>query len=108
MIALGHHGWTLNFTNDYYCWQGKRTIDICLDYPGDVRQMILHEIAHIDTAKYCNQRHNPDFWKRYEYLTRRFLRSDIDENNKKHKNYMTIGYYNLAYGPKKYRYGKTS
>lgn len=97
MIKLGHHDWTINFCNDYYCWINKKRIDIDLSYNGDVRQIILHEIAHIDTAKYCNQKHNPDFWKRLEYLTKKYLKSDLDEHQKTHKQYMTFGYYKKIY-----------
>ena len=66
-------------------------------HKGDIRQIILHEIAHIDTAKYCNQRHNPQFWKRLEYLTNKFLKKGLDKHQLKHKEYMTNGYYSLKY-----------
>ncbi len=97
MMKLGHHNWKLNFCNDYYCWKNKKRIDIDLKYKGDIRQIILHEIAHIDTAKYCNQRHNPQFWKRLEYLTNKFLKKGLDKHQLKHKEYMTNGYYSLKY-----------
>lgn len=54
MMYLGHHGWKIEFCNDNYCWIEDKTITIDLTYKPDVRQIILHEIAHIDTAKYCN------------------------------------------------------
>lgn len=97
MMFLGHHDWTINFCNDYYCWHFYKRIDIDLSYDGDVKQIILHEIAHIDTAKYCNQKHNPAFWKKLEYLTWKFLKTDLDEHQKKHKEYMSVGYYSLKY-----------
>ena len=62
-----------------------------------LRQIILHEIAHIDTAKYCNQKHNPAFWKHLSYLTWRFLRQDIDNNQKRHQDFMSVGYHSLYY-----------
>ena len=101
MINLGHHGWTIRFCNDNYCWISKKRIDIDLSYKGDVRQIILHEIAHIDTAKYCNQKHNPQFWKRLEYLTKKYLKQPLDKLQIEHKKYMSNGYYGLIYGPKK-------
>jgi len=97
MIKLNYHGWRINFCNDYYCWIGKKRIDIDITYNGDVRQIILHEIAHINTAKYCNQKHNPAFWKRLEYLTQRFLGRNLDKQQKEHKKFMTTGCYSLCY-----------
>ena len=100
MIKLGYHGWTLNFCNDCYCWINKKRIDIDLSYGGDgadVRQIILHEIAHIDTAKYCNQKHNPQFWKRLEYLIHKFLKCELDEHQQHHKKWMSNGYYKICY-----------
>ena len=97
IVKLGHYDWTINFCNDYYCWHFYKRIDVSLNYNGDIRQIILHEIAHIDTAKYCNQKHNPQFWKRLEYLTRKFLKDNLDKHQKKHKEYMSLGYYSLKY-----------
>lgn len=97
MIKLGHYDWSIRFCNDNYCWKEHKRIDIDPTYDGDVRQIILHEIAHIDTAKYCNQKHNPDFWNRLNYLTWRFLKKDLDKHQKRHKEYMTNGFYRLCY-----------
>lgn len=97
MMYLGIHGWKLVLSNDCYCWKYKKEITVDRNYKGDLRQIILHEIAHINTAKYCNQKHNPSFWKHLCYLTRRFIKQDIDVNQKKHKQYMTIGIYSLCY-----------
>jgi hypothetical protein len=97
MIKLGHYDWSIRFCNDNYCWIEHKRIDINLTYDGDVHQIILHEIAHIDTAKYCNQKHNPDFWKRLNYLTWKFLKKDLDEHQKRHKKYQTNGLYNMRY-----------
>ena len=94
---LGYYDWTLCFCNDNYCWINQKRIDVDLNYDGDIRQIILHEIAHIDTAKYCNQKHNPSFWKRLEYLTMKYLKRDLDKNQKNHKKYMTIGRISLIY-----------
>lgn len=109
IIRLGHYGWNINFCNSCYCWLPHKRIDINLNYGGDIRQIILHEIAHIDTAKYCNQKHNPQFWKRLEYLVRKFLKSDLDKYQKKHREYMSSGYYSLKYASQRggatYRFG---
>jgi len=87
MIQLGYHEWILNLKegHDSYCWINQKQIDIGMDYNGDLRQIILHEIAHIDTAKYCNQKHNPQFWKHFEYLLWKFLKTTLDKNQLAHK-----------------------
>lgn len=97
MIKLGHHGWSIRFCNDNYCWVKHKRIDVDPTYDGDVRQIILHEIAHIGTAKYSNQKHNPQFWKHLEYLTKRFLNQGLDKHQLNHKEFMTIGIYSKVY-----------
>lgn len=97
MVYLGHHGWKILFKRDSYCWKRKKTITINSEYDGDIRQIILHEVAHIDTAKYCNQKHNPQFWKRLEYLTWKFLNKRLDGIQLEHKQYMTNGIIGLCY-----------
>jgi len=98
MMYLRHYDWDIEFGDkDSYCWKKDKKITINLNYKGDIRQIILHEIAHIDTAKYCNQKHNPDFWKNTEYLTRKFLKTKLDINQIKHKKYMSNGFYRLCY-----------
>lgn len=99
MICLGHHGWTLRLGegHDSYCWINWKRIDIGIDYDGDLRQIVLHEIAHIDTAKYCNQKHNPQFWKMVAYLINRFLKTGLDRNQLFHRAYCSNGVYGLVY-----------
>lgn len=97
IIKLGHYDWSIRFCNDNYCWIKDKRIDIDPTYNGDVRQIILHEIAHIGTAKYCNQKHNPAFWKHLTYLTRKFLKKDLDEHQKKHMMFMSNGFYAMCY-----------
>jgi len=97
MVQLGHSDWTIRFCDDNYCWVNKKRIDVNLDYNGDVRQMILHEIAHIDTAKFCNQKHNPSFWKHLDMLTKKYLKKELDKNQINHKRYMSNGIYSIVY-----------
>lgn len=99
MIKLGYYNWKLNLTNgsDSFCWIKQNKIDIGKNYNGDIRQIILHEIAHIDTAKYCNNKHNPQFWKRLEYLIKKFLKTSLDKHQLTHKNYTSNGYYSIKY-----------
>ena len=91
MMFLGQHGWNIKFSNDNFCWKHNKIITIDIGYNGDLRQIILHEIAHINTARFSNQKHNLQFWKYLEYLTRKFLKNDLDDNQLKHKKFMTIG-----------------
>lgn len=97
MVNLGYYDWSIRFCSDSYCWNKSKRIDICLDYMGDIYQLILHEIAHIDTCKYNNQAHNPVFWKRLEYLVWKFLKEDLDEYQEEMKKYITTGIYKLCY-----------
>lgn len=97
MMFLGHHNWNIEFINDSYCWKHKTIITIDVNYNGDLLQIILHEIAHINTARFSNQKHNPQFWKHLKYLTEKFLKKELDDNQINHKKFMTDGYYSLKY-----------
>ena len=96
-MHLRIHGWKIEFNGDNYCWKHKKTITIDPDYDGDVRQIILHEIAHINTCRFSNQKHTPAYWKHLEYLTRKFLKKGLDKHQLKHKKYMGDGIYSLCY-----------
>lgn len=97
MMHNGFYGWKLLLCGDSYCWQYKKLITVDKNYNGDLRQIILHEIAHINTAKYCNQKHNNEFWKTLELLTKKWLKCGLDDTQKKHKEYSTSGIYSLKY-----------
>ena len=99
MALLGYYGWTLRLKegHDSYCWITSKTIDIGTAYEGNIRQIILHEIAHIGTAKYCNQKHNPQFWKHLEYLIARILKTTLDDNQRRHREYCSQGRYAIIY-----------
>lgn len=99
MLWLGHYGWTLNMRtgHDSYCWLQAKRIDLGMDYNGDVRQILIHEIAHIGTARFCNQKHNETFWRHAEELTRRFLGCELDENQRRHRAWTGGGIYALCY-----------
>lgn len=96
MIRLSHHGWRLNlkpFSSEGYCWLHSKTIDIGLDHPCP-KELILHEIAHIGTCRFCNQKHNFDFWKLFEDLMRRFLPGvEISQSMRFHQSYASVGVY---------------
>ena len=91
------HDWTLSFCSDSYCWLQSKCINVDFDYNGDLRQLILHEIAHINTCKYTNQKHTYDYWKHMEYLCYKYLRQDIDENQRRHKFFASEGFCSLIY-----------
>ena len=96
-LFLNIHDYKIEFTNDSYCWKHKKVVTIDTEYHGDIRQIILHEIAHINTCRFSNQKHTPAFWKHLEYLTRKFLKKSLDKHQIKHKKYMTNGIYKLCY-----------
>lgn len=108
------YDWKLNLTNDSYCWIDKKRIDVDWSYDGDLRQIILHEIAHISTCKYSNNKHTSAFWKHLEYLCWKYLRKGLDENQLRHKAFMGKGIFSLIYADieisksfnKKFSYGK--
>ena len=91
------HDYTLNFCCDSYCWQKAKRIDIDWNYDGDLRQIILHEISHISTARFSNQKHTPEFWKYLEYLCHKYLKQGLDENQLRHKLFASHGFCSLIY-----------
>ena len=99
MAALGHHGWTLETHDgsDSYCWLSQRKITLGLGYAGDWRQILLHEISHIDTCRFSNNKHTPQFWHRCENLVRRFLHAELDEHQRRHRSFASEGHYALRY-----------
>jgi hypothetical protein len=80
-----------------YCWMKSKTIQVGLLYP-DPRELLIHEIAHIDTARFCNQKHNFIFWRVFADYMRCFLPDvDISEMQKMHSEYATVGRYSIDY-----------
>jgi len=99
-IKLCIYDWKINFienSSEGYCWKKRKVIDIGLRNKN-IKQLILHEIAHIQTCRFCNQKHNYVFWKTFDNLMRRFLSNEkINESNKLHRQYVSNGFYNLCY-----------
>lgn len=81
MSDLGHKGWTLNWDGaGPYCWRDSKRIDIApMNSLEECEQMLLHEIAHIDTAEPVGTQHTPRFWQHAEELVRKYLDSDLSE-----------------------------
>ena len=101
MVNLGHHGWVIQFHTDSYCWVNKKKITIDLNYSGDIRQEILHEIAHIGTARFCNNKHNPQFWQLLKRLTYKYLKKELDSGQIYMKSFHGKGIYKLIYTDQK-------
>jgi len=97
MIQLGYYDWKIKFTNDSFCSKNQKLITISSKVKNK-KQMILHEITHIGTCRFCNQKHNYKFWKHFEDLMRRFLPNEkIGVIQLSHKGFATEGRYNLVY-----------
>jgi len=99
MMKMNYHGWSLNIKpgHDSYCWIGSHRIDLGIAYTGDIRQILLHEIAHIGTARFCNQKHNSQFWKHLEDLIWYWLKQPLDTNQLRHKQSTGDGIYAICY-----------
>jgi len=97
MIRLGYYDWKLKFTDDSFCSKNRKLITISRKVKNK-KQMILHEIAHIGTCRFCNQKHNFKFWKHFDDLRRRFLpNEEIDVIQLGHKEFASKGIYRLVY-----------
>lgn len=75
IVYLGYYGWKLNIiknSKEGFCWHHKKTIDVG-ENNSNPKRLILHEISHIDTCRFCNNKHSIFFWKKYEDLMRKFL-----------------------------------
>lgn len=96
ICRLGYCGWKLKIvynSSEGYCWKGRRVIDIGIDN-RDCKNLLLHEISHIDTCRFCNNKHHIEFWRRYEDLIRRFLPDGIPSNRYNED----VGYFEIGYG----------
>lgn len=94
------YGWTLNWVernSEGYCWHKKKRIDIGIE-TADVRQLILHEIAHIQTCRFCNNKHSWEFWREFDRLMRKFLPGKKwSDSQMLHFSYVCNGYCRLCY-----------
>jgi len=99
LIRLSLYGWQLRLTNssEGFCWKQRKIIDIGINYRYP-KELILHEIAHILTCRFCNQKHNFIFWKTFDDLVRRFLPNHaVSEAQVRHRSYATKGFYRRVY-----------
>ena len=86
MGDLGYRAWSLRWqVSDAYCWRTRKIIDICpMDSEVACKQMLLHEIAHIDIVEAGDQ-HSPRFFVRLTGLVRRYLNQGLDGHQRKMK-----------------------
>jgi hypothetical protein len=99
MIKLGFHGWKLKFVSgsEGYCWLSRRIIEIGID-SWNPQELILHEISHIGICRFCNNKHNFDFWNRFGDLMRRFLPSKSwSGESLLHQTFTGAGFYHRVY-----------
>lgn len=99
-IKLRIYNWKIRFiegSHEGYCWKNKRIIDIGIKNKN-IKQLILHEISHINTCRFCNQKHNKSFWKVFDNLMRRFLPNErISESDEYLRSISNGGFYKLCY-----------
>ena len=90
LVCLNLHGWKLRLETDSsegYCWKGQKIIDLGLNH-NCPKELMLHEIAHISTCRFCNHGHNFTFWKTFDDLVRRFLSGHVEtESSKLHRSF---------------------
>jgi len=81
MNDLGHKDWSLRWMpSDAFCWREKKRIDICpMETLDGSKQLLLHEIAHIDTAVLQGCQHHLRFWRHLENLVQKYLGSELDD-----------------------------
>ena len=89
MIELGHCDWDLRWQeHDAYCWKSKKLIDICpMDNELECKQMVLHEIAHIEEDPGFGNRHTLEFFNKLEELCHRFLGIGLSPHQRRFKSY---------------------
>ena len=99
LIRLSLYGWQLRLDNssEGFCWKSRKIIDVGINYRYP-KELILHEIAHVLTCRFCNQKHNFTFWKTFDDLVRRFLPNHVvSEAQVRHRFYATEGFYSRVY-----------
>lgn len=106
LVCLGIYGWRLRWvesSSEGYCWKGRKIIDIG-EQALNKKELVLHEISHIRTCRFCNNKHTQDFWWEFERLMNKFLPSiPMSKSAILHRQYMGSGFYRLCYGRKKYK-----
>ena len=95
MLQLGYYEWSLNLvphSSEGFCWKKFKRIDVGMDN-RNIKRLLLHEIAHLDTCRFVNNKHHISFWERYEDLMQRFL-PGVDFETRYNEN---VGYFRVCY-----------
>lgn len=100
LLYLGEYGWRLNIvpnSSEGYCWKARKVIDAGAD-SKDIKQLIIHEAAHIRTCRFCNNKHSQEFWREFDRLMLKFLPGvEMNESNRLHRQHMADGFNRLCY-----------
>lgn len=75
MADLGHEGWTIRWCkSDAYCWRSKKVIDLWPDESEfECKQLLLHEIAHIDVVPEGGNQHTLELFAWQKKLSERYM-----------------------------------
>ena len=72
---LNLYDWTLCLqphSHEGYCWHGRKRLDVGLS--GDQpEELLIHEVAHTRTDRFCNCKHTWQFWKTFVDYMLRFM-----------------------------------
>jgi len=74
-LRLSLYDWCLRFvpgSSEGYCWRLSKIIDLGEECK-EPKELLLHEIAHAITCRFCNNQHNFTFWNVFDDLIRKFL-----------------------------------
>jgi len=100
LFYLRIYGWHLRWvpsSSEGYCWKTCKIIDVGVNNINK-KQLIIHEVSHIRTARFCNQKHNPSFWREQEELMHHFLPNQkLERWQRILKQYSGNGFYRLCY-----------
>ena len=99
LICLSLYNWSIRWVPNSlegYCWKIRKVIDLGEDVE-DKKHLLLHEIAHIFTCRFCNNKHTAEFWRSYDDLRRRFLSGEDSFSQVVHRKFVGDGFYSLVY-----------
>ena len=83
---LGFFGWKLEWydkSSEGYCWRNRRVINIGPEN-ANIKRLMLHEIAHINTCLNTNVPHCSEFWLRFEKLLNKYLPNTLLSDSDKY------------------------
>jgi len=99
LVYLSIYNWSMRWVpnnSEGYCWKVSRVIDLG-ENVEDKKHLLLHEIAHIFTCRFCNNKHTVEFCKSYDDLRRRFFLGEDSFSQVEHRKFVGKGFYSLVY-----------